>query len=159
MTTPTAPSMNAMVDSITDAVESAIHHGQVAEGLRWHMLQGAVRRALKDIHDRRIPPRRLRVGGQGGRRSSPCPLPNSPGICPNHGPAMFVRRTTVAPTPLQSPMPPMQGTGGDVSLDARRPPFANDRTGGETCPLSFAYDFDVVLPPPLHRLEDAPTPM
>jgi hypothetical protein len=35
------PSMNAMVDSITDTVDSAIHHGQTAGGLRRHMLHSS----------------------------------------------------------------------------------------------------------------------
>jgi len=72
------PSMNAMVDSITDAVESALHRGQTAGGLRRHMLQSAIRRVLRDIHAQRIPPRRfnsIRIEGSGGRRPSTPPLP------------------------------------------------------------------------------------
>ena len=70
------PSMNAMVDSITDAVETAMTRGNHAGGLRRFMLQGAVRRALWDISDYRIPPRRfhgVRTRGSSGHRSSPRP--------------------------------------------------------------------------------------
>ena len=49
MTTPNVPSMNAMVDSITDAVENAIIHGNQSGGVRRFMVQGAVCRALRDI--------------------------------------------------------------------------------------------------------------
>jgi hypothetical protein len=38
--------MNALVDSIIDTVESAIHRGHHARGLRYFKLQGTVRRAL-----------------------------------------------------------------------------------------------------------------
>ncbi|CAN6313747.1 unnamed protein product [Urochloa humidicola] len=50
MTTSNIPSMNAMVDSITDAVETAIIRGNHSGGVRRFMVQGAVRRALRDIH-------------------------------------------------------------------------------------------------------------
>lgn len=49
MTTP-LPSMNSMVDNITDAVETAMICGYHAGGLHRHMLQGAIRCALGDIH-------------------------------------------------------------------------------------------------------------
>ena len=50
MTTPNVPSMKVMVDSITDAVENAIIRGNQSGGVRHFMVQGAVRRALRDIH-------------------------------------------------------------------------------------------------------------
>jgi hypothetical protein len=68
------PSMNAMVDSITDAIESTIARGNHVGGFRRFMLQGAVRYALRDIHDHRIPPRRflgIRTRGSSGCHSSP----------------------------------------------------------------------------------------
>ena len=113
------PSMNAMVDSITDAVESAIHRGHHARGLRCFMLQGAVRRGLRDISDCRIPLRRfhgVRTGGSNGRRSSPrpsSPLQFAPGVYPTHG-----------------------------------PPLPNHSASAEMWPTDFAYDLDVALPPP-----------
>ncbi|CAN6195466.1 unnamed protein product [Urochloa humidicola] len=58
MTTPNVPSMNAMVDSITDAVESAIIRGNHSGGVRRFMVQGAVLRALRDIHFNQILTRR-----------------------------------------------------------------------------------------------------
>jgi hypothetical protein len=95
--------MNAMVNSTTDAVETAIVHGNHVRGLRRFMLQGAVRCALRDIHDHRIPPRHfhgIRTGGSSGRRSSPRSEPSlqfAPGVCPTHGLAMFVRRVGAPP--------------------------------------------------------------
>ncbi|KAG2635637.1 hypothetical protein PVAP13_2NG398903, partial [Panicum virgatum] len=50
--------MNAMVDSIMDAVENAIKRGNQSGGVRRFMVQGAVRRALRDIQHQRIPLRR-----------------------------------------------------------------------------------------------------
>jgi hypothetical protein len=47
--------MNAMVDTITDAVESAIARSNAAGGPSRFMLQSAVRRALRDINERRAP--------------------------------------------------------------------------------------------------------
>ena len=47
--------MNAMVDTITDAVESAIARSNAAGGPPRFMLQSAVRRALRDINERRAP--------------------------------------------------------------------------------------------------------
>nr|TKW14981.1 hypothetical protein SEVIR_5G202300v2 [Setaria viridis] len=82
--------MNAMVDSITDVVETAILRGHHAGGLRRYMLQGAVRRALHDIHHHRTPPRRfhgIRTEERGGHHSSPRPesmLQFAPGVCPTH---------------------------------------------------------------------------
>ncbi|RLM62331.1 hypothetical protein C2845_PM14G09810 [Panicum miliaceum] len=112
------PSMNAMVDSITDAVESAIRRGQAAGGLRQYMLQGAVCRVLRDINGNRTPHRRshgIHAGSQGGRRSSPRSSQHAPGFCPGHGPAMPEQLSTVAPMP----------TAADASnaLDRRRRPY------------------------------------
>jgi len=55
MANPTAPSMNAMVDTITDAVESAIARSNAAGGPPRFMLQSAVHRALRDINEWRAP--------------------------------------------------------------------------------------------------------
>lgn len=121
MSTP-VPSMNTMVDSITDAVESVIHRSSNHPGgLRRFLLQGAVRHILRDINAHRTPPRR----SSGGRplsprlelRSSPRPAPRSSrllfalGVYPEHGPAMFIRRarvpTEMPPMPSSLPIPPM----------------------------------------------------
>ncbi|RLN29128.1 hypothetical protein C2845_PM05G03300 [Panicum miliaceum] len=148
------PSINAMVDSITDAVESAIRRCRAAGGLHRYMLQGVVRRVLKDINGNRIPSHRslgLRADSQGGRRSSSRHLQHATGACPNHGSAMFVRCSTVAlaPTPLPPPMPPLHWIGGETTPAARRgASFLNERTAGDAWPSEFAYDFDVALPPP-----------
>jgi len=58
MANATAPSMNAMVDTITDAVETAIARSNAPSGPPRFMLQSAVRRALRDINERRTPLRR-----------------------------------------------------------------------------------------------------
>jgi len=81
------PSMNSMMDTITDAEETAMICGYHAGGLRHHMLQGAVRCALRDIHHQ-APPRRflvMRTGVRGAHHSRPrpeSPLLFAPGICP-----------------------------------------------------------------------------
>ena len=148
------PSMNAMVDSITDAVESALHRGQTAGGLRRHMLQSAIRRVLRDIHAQRIPPRRfngIRTEGSGGRRPSMPPLPprrtpRTPStLPPPTAPALL-------PLPLPPPLPssrltrPRNGGGDPMTTRHGAPSIPN--VGVAAWPPGFAYDFDVVLPPP-----------
>ena len=68
-----APSMNATVDTITDAVESAIVRNNAPGRPPCFMLQSAVRCALRDINDRRAPLRRFNGvrTNSGGHRSSP----------------------------------------------------------------------------------------
>ena len=108
--------MNAKVDAITDAVEAAIARGNNHPGgVRRFILQGAIRRVLRDIADRRITPRRLHGAGPnaGGRPTSQHPVPRSSrleytGIYPRHGPTMFVRRAGAAPEytpPMPSSLP------------------------------------------------------
>ncbi|CAD6244629.1 unnamed protein product [Miscanthus lutarioriparius] len=134
------------------------------------MLQGAIRRVLRDISDRHIPPRLfhgVRTGGSSGHYLSPRPesmLQHSPGVCPTHGPAMFVRRMGVPPETLPRPPmtllpppPPLSSTalalpwkGGAGSMAVRHgaPPLPNHSAGTEAWPPGFAYDLDVALPPP-----------
>ncbi|RLN12769.1 hypothetical protein C2845_PM09G12600 [Panicum miliaceum] len=171
------PSMNAVVDSITNAVESAIHRGNQAGGLRRYMLQGAIRCVLRDITDRCIRPRRsngTHAGGSSGRhpkpRSSPCPSPqqSASGVCPTHVPVMFVgcARTPLGMPPLPSsipapptmllpPPPPLPlntpartWNGGSVFPATRRGAPSNSDAGVDAWLQGFAYDIDVVLPPP-----------
>ena len=73
MANPTTPSMNAMVDTITDAVESAIARSNAPGRPPCFMLQSAVRCALRDINDRRAPLRHFNgvSTNSGGRRLSP----------------------------------------------------------------------------------------
>ena len=101
MVNPTAPSMNAMVDTITDAIESAIARSNARGRPPRFMLQSAIRCALRDINDRRAPFRRFNGvrTNSGGRRSSPSSpsLQFAPGACPMHGAAMFVRRLGAPP--------------------------------------------------------------
>ena len=150
------PSVNAMVDSITDAVESALHHGQTAGGLHRHMLQSAIRRVLRDIHAQRIPPRRfnsIRIEGSGGRRPSTPPLP--PRRTPRT-PSTLSPPTAPALLPLPPPPPlpssmlarPRNGGGGPLATCHGAPSIPN--VGAAAWPPSFAYDFDVVLPLPPH---------
>ncbi|CAO2187344.1 unnamed protein product [Urochloa humidicola] len=80
-----------MVNSITDAVENAIIRGNQSVGVHRFMVQGAVRRALRDIHLQRIPPRRS--SGPRERRS--------PALRRPPGPVLLARRTVMAP-PLAS---------------------------------------------------------
>ena len=148
------PSMNAMVDSITDAVESALHRGQTAGGRRRHMLQSTIRRVLHDIHAQRIPPRRfngIRTKGSGGQRPSTPPLlprrtprPSST-LPPPMAPALF---PLLPPPPLPSSMlaRPRNGGGGPLATCHGAPSIPN--VGAAAWPPSFAYDFDVVLPLP-----------
>jgi hypothetical protein len=97
---------------------------------------------------------------------SPRPVPRSsrlefaPGVCPTHGPAMFVRRTRPppetplmmlrpVPPPLPSPALTMPRNGGAGPLAARQsaPPLPTSNIGAEAWPPGFAYDVDVPLPP------------
>jgi hypothetical protein len=176
------PSMNAMVDSITDAVESAIHRGHHVGGLRRFMLQGAIRRALRDISDHRIPPHHfhdIHIGGSSGHRSSPCPelaLLFAPGVCPTHGPTMFVRHVGASPLPSTSlrpptmllpPPPPLPSTtlalswnggGGSMAAHCGAPPLPNHSAGAEAWLPGFTYDLNIALPPappPTHLLSYA----
>jgi hypothetical protein len=181
MTTP-VPSMNVMVDSITGAVESVIHcSSNHPGGLHRFMLQGVVRHVLRDIHAHRIPPRR----SSGGRlsslrlkiRSSPRPVPRSsrlefaPGVCPTHGPAMFVRRTRGPPeTPLMMlrpalpPLPslaltmPRNGGAGPLAACQGAPPLPTSNIGAKAWPPGFAYDVEFLSRRSLHRPEAAPMP-
>ncbi|KAG0529853.1 hypothetical protein BDA96_05G133300 [Sorghum bicolor] len=69
--------MNVMVDTIINAVEAAIVHGNKHPGgIRRFIVQGAVRRALHDIHDHHTP---LRRAWRLARPSGPQFAPN---VCP-----------------------------------------------------------------------------
>jgi len=129
------PSMNAMVDSITDAVESALHRGQTAGGLRRHMLQSAIRRVLRDIHAQRIPPRHfngIHTKGSGGRRPSTPQLPPrwtprpSSTLPPHMAPALLL---LPPPPPLSSPVLacPRNGGGGPLASSHGAPLHSQHR--------------------------------
>ncbi|CAN6234630.1 unnamed protein product [Urochloa humidicola] len=169
MTTPNIPSMNAMVDSITDAVETAIIRGNHSGGVRRFMVQGAVRRALRDIHSNRIPTRRST--GHRERRSHALQAAPSP--------VLLVRRTATAPPPpplsslplatstgtmppppaalmtptptLVTPMPLTTLRNRVGTMAARRgvPPFYNSNDDEEMWPPGFAYDLNITPPSPL----------
>lgn len=146
MTTPNVPSMNAMVDSITDAVENAIIRGNQSGGVRRFMVQGAIRRALPDIHHQRIP---LRRSNGHHERCSPA-LQTTPGsILPIRGAGM-------APPPPATPMslPPRNGGGGAMAGCRGAPPFPTSDADAEKWPPGFAYDITIAppLPPPQHLL-------
>ena len=145
MTSPNVPSMNAMVDSITDAVENAIIRGNQSGGVSRFMVQGAVRRALCDIHNHRIPSRRS--NGHREHRSSALQIAQTPALVRN------VERAPPPPSvaPLQL-LPPRNG--GDGTMAARRaaPLFPNRDADAERWPPGFAYDISVVPPPPLLHL-------
>ena len=178
MANATAPSMNAMVDTITDAVETAIARSNAPSGPPRFMLQSAVRRALRDINERRTPLRRsngVRTADSARRSSPRTPsLQFAPGTGPTHGAAMFVRRLGAPPSLLPRPptphpsalprpspsmtmmLPPVPSAvaapwteGGGTMAGRRGTPLAsNSNTGAEAWPPGFAYDLDVVLPPP-----------
>ncbi|KAG2619811.1 hypothetical protein PVAP13_3NG145601 [Panicum virgatum] len=84
--------MNAMVDTITDAVETTIAHSNAPSGPPRFMLQSAVRRALRDINERRTPLRRsngVRTADSSRRSSPRTPsLQFAPGTGPMHGAAI-----------------------------------------------------------------------
>ncbi|RLN23574.1 hypothetical protein C2845_PM07G10030 [Panicum miliaceum] len=158
--------MNAMVDSITDAVESAIHRGNQAGGLRRFMLQGAISRVIRDIT---IHPRRsnnIRTGGSGGRRSlTPRLEPRPSSRPPTHGPAMLSRRARTMPEmpPLPSsilppstsrlpPPPPLSAFAvpwNEGGLHGWTPshPSSPQQWHRSRVASGFAYDLDVVLQP------------
>jgi hypothetical protein len=71
-------------------MKSAIHRGPTAEGLRHYMLQGAVRRTLRDISEGRIPPRRF----NGVHIGTPPVTPRMPSSLPRVPPTL--------PTPMLS---------------------------------------------------------
>ena len=113
MANATAPSMNAMVDTITDAVETAIARSNAPSGPPRFMLQSAVHRELRDINERRTPLRRsngVRTADSARRSSPRTPsLQFAPGTGPTHGATMFVRRlgaprVVAAKTPDASPV-------------------------------------------------------
>ena len=143
MTTPNVPFMNAMVDSITDAVENAIIRGNQSGGVRRFMVQGVVRRALRDIQHQRIP---LRRSNGHHERRSPAP-----------GPVLYIRDTGMAPLPPVAPMPlapPRNDSGGAMGGRRGAPPFPTSDVDAENWPPGFAYDINVALPPlpPQHLL-------
>lgn len=146
--------MNAMVDSITDAVESALHRGQTAGGLRRHMLQSAIRRVVRDIQAQRIPPRHfngIHTKGSGGRRPSTPQLPPCRTPCPSSTlppPMVPALLPLPPPPPLPSPMlaRPRNGGGGPLATSHGAPSIPN--VGAAAWPPGFAYDFNIVLSPP-----------
>jgi len=169
-----APSMNATVDTITDAVESAIVRNNAPGRPPRFMLQRAVCRALRDINDRRAP--LCRFNGvrtnSGGRRSSPSSpsLQFAPSACPTPGAAMFVRRLgapssslqrppmphpSALPMPLLTRPPPVPpavaqhwNRGGGLMAGRRdAPSILNRDAGAEAWPPGFAYDLNVAIPP------------
>ena len=147
MTTPNVPSMNAMVDSITDAVENAIVRGNQSGGVRRFMVQGAIRRALLDIHHERIP---LRRSNGDHERRSPALQTTPVSVLPIRGAGM-------APPPPATPtsLPPRNGGGGGAMAGRRGAlPFPTSDADAETWPPGFAYDITVAppLPPPQHLL-------
>src|SRR6185312_5019841 len=127
MTTPNVPFMNAMVDSITDAVENAIIRGNQSGGVRRFMVQGVVRRALRDIQHQRIP---LRRSNGHHERRSPAP-----------GPVLYIRDTGMAPLPPVAPMPlapPRNDSGGAMAGRRGAPPFPTSDVDAENWPPGFA---------------------
>ena len=110
MANTTAPSMNAMVDTITDAVETAIARSNAPSVPPRFMLQSAVCRALRDINERRTLLRRsngVRTADSARRSSPRTPsLQFAPGTGPTHGAAMFVRRLGAPPSLLPRPPTP-----------------------------------------------------
>ncbi|CAN6293394.1 unnamed protein product [Urochloa humidicola] len=169
MTTPNVPSMNAMVDSITDSVENAIIRGNHSGGVRRFMAQGAVRRALRDIHFNRIPTRRSASNHE--RRSprlqaapgpvlharnrgrapppplAPLPLARSMGTAPPPPPAALMTLTPPLVTPM--PLTPPRNRVGTMAARRGVPPFFNSNDDAEKWPPGFAYDLNVAPPPSL----------
>ena len=137
MTTPNVPSMNAMVDSITDTVENAIICGNQSGGVHRFMVQGAVRPALRDIHHQRIP---LRCSNSHQERRSPA-----------LGTVLYIRDAGTPPQPPATPVPLLPWTGdGGGTMAARRggPLFPTRDANAEKWPPGFAYDITIAPPPP-----------
>ncbi|KAG2605509.1 hypothetical protein PVAP13_4NG145902 [Panicum virgatum] len=136
-----------MVDSITDAVESAIHRGNQA-GLRHFMLQGAIRRVLQDISNHRIPSHHsngLRTGGSSGRSPSTSCLE----------PRWLSRPSSSQPPLMSMPPPPLSSTtlaqpwnGGSGYVVTRHGAPSTPNANAPAWASGFAYNFNVVLVPP-----------
>jgi hypothetical protein len=87
----------------------------------------------------------------------------APGVCPSHGPTLFVRRVASStppellrpPVEFLSPPPPLPSAaltlpwnGGGGSMDGRcgTPPLSNRSNGAAAWPPGFTYDFDTIPP-------------
>jgi hypothetical protein len=85
--------MNAMVDTITNAMETMFTYRHIAAPPRY-VIQSTVRRALHDIDVGRAP--LLRFNGvrtvAGARRSLPRLVQYAPGVCPRHDATTFASR-------------------------------------------------------------------
>ncbi|KAG2564918.1 hypothetical protein PVAP13_7NG109690 [Panicum virgatum] len=127
-------------------VENTIIRGNQSGGVRRFMVQGVVRRALRDIHHQRIPPRR-----SNGHHQCRSPAPQS-----TRGPVLPIRGTGMAAQPPATPsmsFPPTNRSGGAMPARHGAPPFPNRDADAERWPPGFAYDISVVPPPPpLHLL-------
>ena len=161
---PSSPSMNAMVDTITNAVESTLANRSIAGPPRF-VIQSAVRRALRDIDAGRAPVHRFNGVRTvaGARRSSPRRYEFAPGVCPEHGATIFARRLggdSPPPMPIR-PMPnrPMPSPN---AFTLPKPPTSlmpsssvpaavaahwnGSAAGARAWPPGFAYDINAVLP-------------
>ncbi|CAO2205974.1 unnamed protein product [Urochloa humidicola] len=157
MTTSNIPSMNTMVDSITNAVETAIICGNHSGGVRRFMMQGAVRRALRDIHFNRIPTRRstghrerrsLALQAAPSTTTAPplvsLPLTRSPRMTAPPPPAAPM--TTTPPLVMSMPLTPPRNRVGTMAARRGVPPFFNSNDDAEMWPPGFAYDLNVTPP-------------
>jgi hypothetical protein len=138
--------MNAMVNSITDEVESAIHRGHTSGGLRRYMLRASFA-VLFGISPtiasllvastwcaQRVATAIVRL------HTYFLPLSFAPGVYP------MVRR--LGPSPATLPPPPATGHGGPVAARRTTPAISTHGTSMDPWKPSFAYDFDIVFPPP-----------
>jgi hypothetical protein len=151
---PSSPSMNAMVDTITNAMENMFTNRNVAGPPRY-VIQSTVRRALRDIDAGRAPLRRFNGVRTvaGARRSSPRLIQYTLSVCPRHiSAATFAQRLDGAP-PTPMPQPPMSSPNA-ISLpmlSSTVPPAVAAHWNGSTAgargwPPGFAYDLDTALP-------------
>jgi hypothetical protein len=136
---PPSPSMNAMVDTITNAVETMFTDCHVVGPPRY-VIQSTVRRALRDIDAGRAPLRRFNgvrtVAGT--RRSTPRLVYYAPSVCPRHCSATtFTRRLDGASS---TPMPQPQMSSPNAFMLPKPCCVADvvfNRSTGSHCPLAW----------------------
>jgi hypothetical protein len=100
--------MNAMVDTITNAMENMFTNRNVVGPARY-VIQSTIRRALRDIDAGRAPLRRFNGVRTvtGARRSSSRLIQYAPSVCPRHISAATFARHIDGASPTPMPQPPM----------------------------------------------------
>jgi hypothetical protein len=155
---PRSPSMNVMVDTITNAVESMFTDRYIASPPRF-IIQITVCRALRDIdrQSRSTAPLQRRPYSRWSPTLVVAPRPVCPGVCPRPGDTTFARRldgatSTPMPQPQMSspnafmlPKPPMSLMPSSSVPPAVIAHWNGSATGARGWPPGFSYDLDTAL--------------